>query len=298
MSGGKLGSLSWRSLAARAKIAGFSLEGKTALRFSIATWNINSVRLRLDLVTRFLSEAAPDVLCLQETKCPDGQFPTSEFKSLGYKHIAINGQKGYHGVAILSRHAFSEETKRDFCVKGDSRHIAVKLRGKAAGIEIHNLYVPAGGDEPDPAINPKFAHKLAFVDELREWFRAESRASGRAILVGDLNIAPLEHDVWSHKALLNVVSHTPIEVEKLTQAQAAGDWRDALRKFVPDNEKLYTWWSYRSPDWAAANKGRRLDHVWVSPPLADAVKEMKVFREARGWERPSDHAPVKVELAI
>ncbi len=268
------------------------------MRFSITTWNINSVRLRLELVTRFLTEQQPDVLCLQETKCPDGQFPTSEFKALGYKHIAINGQKGYHGVAILSRHAFAEENRREFCAKGDSRHISVTLRGKAAGLEIHNFYVPAGGDEPDVNVNDKFAHKLAFVDEMAEWFRAEPKAQGRAILVGDLNIAPLEHDVWSHKALLNVVSHTPVEVEKLNRAQAAGDWRDALRKFTPETQKLYTWWSYRSPDWSVADKGRRLDHVWVSPPLIDGVKAMKVFRDVRGWERPSDHAPVKVDLTL
>ena len=268
------------------------------MQFSVATWNINSVRLRIDLVARFLQEQQPDVLCLQETKCPDGQFPHGEFVKLGYKHIAINGQKGYHGVAIVSRHPFADETRREFCAKGDSRHIAVTLAGKAAGVKIHNFYVPAGGDEPDPEINDKFAHKLAFVDEMAAWFAAEPPHQGRAILVGDLNIAPLEHDVWSHKALLKVVSHTPIEVEKFLNARTKGRWFDALRKFTPDSEKLYTWWSYRSPDWAAADKGRRLDHVWVSPPLADAVKATRVVREARGWERPSDHAPVVVELKI
>ena len=268
------------------------------MRFSVATWNINSVRLRIDSVTRFLEAAAPDVLCLQETKCPDGQFPGGELKKLGYEHIALNGQKGYHGVAIVSRHPFSAETRRDFCAKGDSRHIAVTLAGSAAGLEIHNFYVPAGGDEPDPKVNEKFAHKLAFVDEMTDWFAAEPKNVRRAILVGDLNIAPLEHDVWSHKALVNVVSHTAIEVEKLKRAQRAGLWFDALRKFTPDGQKLYTWWSYRSPDWAAADKGRRLDHVWVSPLLADAVSDVKVFRDARGWERPSDHAPVKVDLDL
>jgi len=265
--------------------------------FSIATWNINSVRLRIDLVTRFLESAAPDVLCLQETKCPDGQFPLGEFRKLGYDHVALNGQKGYHGVATISRHPFAAESRRDFCTKGDSRHLAVTLAGPAAGLEIHNYYVPAGGDEPDPAVNEKFAHKLAFVDEMRTWF-AEAPKNGRAILVGDLNIAPLEHDVWSHKALLKVVSHTPIEVEKLKRAQSAGAWFDALRKFTPDDQKLYTWWSYRSPDWSTADKGRRLDHVWVSSPLANSVSAVKIFREARGWERPSDHVPVKVDLDL
>jgi exodeoxyribonuclease III len=268
------------------------------LRFSIATWNINSVRLRIDIVARFLEEQRPDVLCLQETKCPDAQFPFADFRKLGYEHIAINGQKGYHGVAIASRLPIAGAAPRDFCAKGDSRHLSVTMGGAAAGLTIHNFYVPAGGDEPDPAINDKFAHKLAFVDEMTAWFAAEPIAAGRAILVGDLNIAPLEHDVWSHKALIKVVSHTPVEVEKLGRAQAAGPWVDALRKFVPAQEKLYTWWSYRAADWDKADKGRRLDHVWVSPALGEAVKSMRVFRDVRGWPRPSDHAPVMVELAL
>jgi exodeoxyribonuclease-3 len=268
------------------------------LRFSLTTWNINSVRLRIDLVTRYLAEHRPDVLCLQETKCPDANFPRGAFHDAGYPHIAVNGQKGYHGVAVISRLPIEAATPRDFCAKGDSRHLHVVIGGKAKGLEIHNFYVPAGGDEPDPEINDKFAHKLAFVDEMADWFKKDNTAAGRAILVGDLNIAPLEHDVWSHKALLNVVSHTPIEVGKLNRAQAAGPWIDALRKFAPVDQKLYTWWSYRSPDWAAADKGRRLDHVWVSPALADKVKSMHVFREARGWDRPSDHAPVNVELSL
>ena len=266
--------------------------------FSVTTWNINSVRLRIDLVTRYLAEHRPDVLCLQETKCPDANFPHGAFRKAGYPHIAISGQKGYHGVAIVSRIPFARRSVRDFCAKGDARHLCAVLDGKAGGIALHNFYVPAGGDEPDPEINPKFKHKLAFVDEMAAWTVEEKAAEGPSILVGDLNIAPLEHDVWSHKQLLKVVSHTPIEVEKLKRAQSAGRWVDALRKFVPDDQKLYTWWSYRSPDWAKANKGRRLDHIWVSPALESAVKSMAVLREARGWERPSDHAPVKAVFSL
>ena len=268
------------------------------MRFTLSTWNINSVRLRIGLVARYLREQQPDVLCLQETKCRDAEFPSSEFHKLGYEHIAINGQKGYHGVAIVSRLPILASRKREFCGKGDSRHIHVTLGGAASGVEVHNFYVPAGGDEPDPEVNDKFAHKLAFLDEMAAWTRAEKIADGRAILVGDLNIAPLEHDVWSHRALLSVVSHTPIEVEKLGLAQAAGEWVDALRKFAPDSQKLYTWWSYRSPDWDKADKGRRLDHIWVSPALSEAVKSMRVLRDARGWERPSDHAPVMARFAL
>jgi exodeoxyribonuclease III len=268
------------------------------LDFSIATWNINSVRLRIGLVQRYLAEHRPDVLCLQETKCPDANFPHNAFRSAGYPHIAISGQKGYHGVAIASRIPFAGSSIRDFCLKGDARHLRVVLDGPASGLEVHNFYVPAGGDEPDPETNPKFRHKLAFVDEMAEWATSDRAAAGRSIVVGDLNIAPLEHDVWSHKALLKVVSHTPVEVEKFKRAQAAGPWFDALRKFVPEDQKLYTWWSYRSPDWTVSNKGRRLDHVWVSGALESGVRSLDILREARGWERPSDHVPVKVGLSL
>ena len=186
---------------------------------------------------RYLGEHRPDVLCLQETKCPDANFPSGAFRAAGYPHIAISGQKGYHGVAVVSRIPFARSSVRNFCSKGDARHLRVALDGAAKDVEVHNFYVPAGGDEPDPGINPKFAHKLAFVEEMAEWAAADRAAAGRAILVGDLNIAPLEHDVWSHKALLNVVSHTPVEVERLRRAQAAGPWIDALRKFVPDQRE-------------------------------------------------------------
>ncbi len=124
--------------------------------------------------------------------------------------------------------------------------------GERAGlrdpITVHNFYVPAGGDIPDPALNPKFAHKLAFLDEMREAAILRPAKSERAILVGDLNVAPLEHDVWSHKQMLRVVSHTPIEVEKLNAARNAGGWIDSMRELTPEPQKLYTWWSYRAAE--------------------------------------------------
>jgi exodeoxyribonuclease III len=268
------------------------------VRLSIATWNINSVRLRLPLVMQFLSHYHPHILCLQETKCPDAVFPTGEFRKLGYEHIAINGQKGYHGVATISRLPFATQAKRNFCGKADARHLCVTLTGAdLAELAVHNFYVPAGGDEPDAATNAKFAHKLGFLDEMHAWFSQEMLPP-RAVLVGDLNIAPLEHDVWNHKALLSVVSHTPIEVERLTQVLKAGSWCDAMRALVPADQKLYTWWSYRSPNWAAANRGRRLDHVWLSQTLNDRLANMSVIREARSWDRPSDHVPVMVDLEL
>ena len=268
------------------------------MRLTIATWKINSVRLRINLVARFAEEWAPDVICLQETKCRDSEFPLSSFHKLGYPHVAINGQKGYHGVAIASKLPLTEIDRRGFCEKGDARHLAASVKPDAgrAPVRVHNFYVPAGGDEPDPLINPKFAHKLAFLDEMAGWMGPETLGTGHSVLVGDLNIAPLETDVWSHKALLSVVSHTPIEVEKLGQVQAAGGWVDAMRRYVPAEEKLYTWWSYRARDWALSNKGRRLDHVWVSKSLAPRLGGMQVAAESRGWARPSGHAPVLVHL--
>jgi exodeoxyribonuclease-3 len=258
----------------------------------IATWNINSVRLRLPLVERLITEAAPDILCLQETKTPDEFFPAEAFEALGYGHRLIHGMKGYNGVAILSRMPVVEVETRSWCDRADCRHGIVRLAG---GIELHNLYIPAGGDEPDPETNEKFAHKLAFLDELIAWI---TERRGSMILVGDLNIAPLEHDVWSHKQLLDVVSHTPIEVEKLGRLQAAGGFVDAVRHFFPADQKLYSWWSYRAKDWSAADKGRRLDHIWVTPDLVPALESATILRAARGWERGSDHAPVIVDLRI
>jgi exodeoxyribonuclease III len=262
------------------------------MTLKVATWNINSVRLRIDLVSRFLSGWSPDVLCIQETKCPQGQFPRARLHDLGYDHIAEFGQKGYHGVAVVSRLPFAASESKSFCGKEDCRHISVTL-DLGRPITIHNLYVPAGGDEPDVNLNEKFAHKLKFLDELENWFASGSVPKGHeGIVVGDLNIAPLEHDVWSHKDLIKVVSHTPVETAGLNRVQQAGNWVDLMRKYVPADQKLYTWWSYRAKDWAASNRGRRLDHIWSTPGLAGLSHAIEVVNETRGWPQPSDHVPV------
>ncbi len=261
--------------------------------FSIATWNINSVRLRADLVAAFLEAHAPDVLCLQEIKCVNDAFPLKAFAKLGYVHVGVHGQKGYHGVATLSRHRLAVVETRSFCGLDDCRHIATSHRLGGRDVLIHNFYVPAGGDEPDPARNPKFAHKLGFLEEMKA-----VAASPGAVLVGDLNIAPLEHDVWSHRQLLDVVSHTPVETETLTGLIRDGGWVDLMRRHTPEPEKLYTWWSYRAADWAASDRGRRLDHVWAAPDLAALSTGFDILREARGWERPSDHVPVIARFAV
>jgi exodeoxyribonuclease-3 len=271
------------------------------MRLTVATWNINSVRLRIAQVRRFLRAKQPDILCLQETKCPENCFPMKALQSFGYPHIAQAGQKGYNGVAILSRFAIAETHGIRFCERDDARHIAVRLgteAGAAAGVTVHNFYVPAGGDTPDPHLNPKFAHKLAFLAEMRAWGDSGRPTAAPAVLVGDLNVAPLEHDVWSHKQLLDVVSHTPVETEALETLRQEAGWVDAARHLTPEPEKIYTWWSYRSPDWRAADKGRRLDHIWVSPDLAGAVRTVEVARATRAWMRPSDHVPVTATIEL
>lgn len=254
--------------------------------FTLATWNINSVRLREPLVLKMLAEHGPDILCLQECKSPAELIPTESFEAMGYKHRVVRGQKGYNGVMILSKLPMEEAGAEDFVNLGHARHIAGKLEN---GVTIHNFYVPAGGDKPDREVNEKFGQKLDYLTEMRDYFHANKPE--KSILVGDLNIAPQEDDVWSHKQLLKIVSHTPIEVEHLTQTMDAGNWADVTRKDIPDG-KLYSWWSYRAKDWDTADKGRRLDHVWATPDIVNASHSSRVVREVRGWEKPSDHAPV------
>ena len=261
----------------------------------IATWNINSLRLRLGLLARLRDALDPDVICLQETKVPDELFPADGPQALGYPHVARRGMKGYNGVAILSRFPLAiDHAAPDWCGRGDCRHLKVIVEAPDGPVELHDFYVPAGGDTPDPACNPKFAHKLAFVDEAIAYFRGTGVAR-RTVLVGDLNIAPLENDVWSHRQLLDVVSHTPPETTRMLTWLATG-FADAVRHFVPPEEKLFTWWSYRNRDWRASNRGRRLDHVWVSRDLVPSLRRCAVLTEALDWTRTSDHVPVMVEL--
>lgn len=261
----------------------------------IATWNVNSVRHRINLVTRFLRDEQPDVLCLQETKVLNELFPAEAFRKLGYVHQAIHGQKAYHGVAVLAKKPFRESGVQDFCREGHARHMGVTLEN---GVELHNFYVPAGGDIPDPAVNGKFAHKLHFLAEMENFFARRKARQDPVILVGDLNVAPLENDVWSHKQMRGIVSHTDVERRLLGAAQTAFDWIDSTRHFIPAEEKIYSWWSYRAQDWEASDRGRRLDHVWASQGLKGALKAHKIVKKMRGWQKASDHVPVVVEFDL
>ena len=262
------------------------------MKLKIATWNINSVRLREPHVCRILKEFEPDILCLQEIKSPIEYIPTESFEALGYKYIVARGQKSYNGVAIISKIPIVDIGHHNYCSKGDARHVSAILDN---GVIIQNFYVPAGGDIADRSINDKFAHKLDFLKEMQENFL--NTPPKKTILVGDLNIAPLDNDVWSHKQLSKVVSHTPIEISELGSVSQSGSFVDVIRKNIPEG-LLYSWWSYRSPDWSTADKGRRLDHIWATSDIAESAFSSFILKEVRGWERPSDHVPVFVEFEL
>ncbi len=259
-------------------------------RLKIASWNINSVRARIDIVARFLAEERPHVLCLQETKVTDALFPHAAFAALGYDRRLLHGQPGYHGVAIVARVPVHADDRLDWQANREARHIGVRLDN---GLRIENVYVPAGGDIPDPALNPKFAQKLAFIERMILWSEALTVPT---LMVGDFNIAPLECDVWSHRQLVNTVSHTAVEVALLERLRRSRDWVDLGRHFVPAPARLHTWWSYRAKDWAASDRGRRLDHMWATRDVAARAVAHKVCEPCRGWPRPSDHVPLVTEL--
>lgn len=263
------------------------------LTVTIATWNVNSVRLRVEHLARLDAELRPDVICLQETKVVDEDFPAEPLAQLGFVHQAIHGQKSYNGVAVLSRLPFERQERRVWCKRDDRRHISVVLPG---GLELHNFYVPSGGPTPDPETNDKFAHKLKFLDEMARWTKRERVAERRIILVGDFNVAPLETDVWNHKRLLRSVGHTPVESARIAKLHKASGLVDVGRHFVPPSEPLYTWWGYRFAQSYAKNYGWRLDHIWASPPILGELGGFQVVKETRTWERPSDHVPVVIRV--
>jgi exodeoxyribonuclease-3 len=262
----------------------------------ISSWNINSVRLRKELIKKVLLDHKIDILCLQETKTNDENFPEKFFLELGYKGVYYNGEKSYNGVCIISKLPLKNVEKIDF-VNDHKRHISADIETSNGRVKLHNFYIPAGGDEPDVNINPKFAHKIDYLKELQEYF-SESNRQQNNIILGDFNIAPYEHDVWSHKQLLKVVSHTPIEVENLDKLKELGNFVDLSREFVPKSEKLYSWWSYRNRDWRKSNRGRRLDHIWASKNISSSAKKLIIDEDVRDWEKTSDHVPVIVDFDL
>lgn len=268
------------------------------MRLRICTWNVNSVRLRAEQAARFVAEQAPDVLCMQEIKCREGEFPVNAFREMGLPYLKIAGQKGRHGVAIASRLPIEDPAPLDVCREGHARCVGVKV----AGVEIQNFYIPAGGDIPDRVENAKFDHKMDFYEKLTaEMARRDPKAP--LAIVGDLNVAPGEFDVWNHKHMSKVVSHTPVEVEAFRALEASLGFIDLMREAAPEPEKLASWWSYRAQDFRQSARGLRLDHILVTPGLRDAAFRLgapavRIHEDVRAWERPSDHAPVSADLVL
>lgn len=268
------------------------------MRLRVCTWNVNSVRLRAEQAARFVREHAPDVLCMQEIKCQNGEFPAEAFAEMGLPYLVVAGQKGWHGVAIASRLPIEEAPKLDVCREKHARCVSALV----AGVEIQNFYIPAGGDLPDRDLNPKFDHKLDFYEKLTaELSKRDPKAP--LIVTGDLNVAPGEFDVWNHRYMSKIVSHTPIEIEAFGKLMKSLGFINILREAFPEPEKLASWWSYRAQDFRVSNRGLLLDHLLLSPGLREAAWRLgapaaRVHDDVREWDKPSDHAPVSVDLGL
>ncbi len=261
------------------------------MSFTISSWNINSLVPRLGVVTRLLKDERPDVLCLQKCKVAKDGFPLSQFVELGYRHHVIRDQGEANGVAIFSQVPITETVAMDFSDKREARHVFARFEN---GVGVHNMYFPAGGGQPDAAVDPGFQEKLDFLSNVEKAFN--SNKPEKTILVGDLNIAPEEDDVFDHAILRSQVTHSAVESEALARVRKSGDWVDVMRKTQPSGA-LYSWWSYRwwnaeIPVGHKMDKGRRLDHIWSTPDLADQLEGSWVHRPARNWKGTSDHAPV------
>ncbi len=263
---------------------------------TIASWNINSLRKRLGQLERLSEETQADVICLQETKVPDDKFPTAEIAAMGYAHQAFAGYGGRNGVAILSRYPLRDICQHGHCERADARHISAVIDREGDPITAHSLYVPAGGQIPDIELNPKFAHKLKFIDAVADHFAGAHGLRDAAFVAGDFNVAPLPADVWNHARMSRIVTHTPIEIAAIERVKRSLYFVDAVREIIAEDDPVFTWWSYRAADWQAVNKGRRLDHIWVTPALRQRIAAVEVMVDVRHWTPPSDHVPVVVKL--
>ena len=253
----------------------------------ISTWNVNSVIARLPVVLRWLAEARPDVLCLQEVKCADERFPAAEFKEAGYRS-AVNGQPTYNGVAILARHAI-EDVRRGMTGDEEGAHARV-ISGVVGGVNVVNVYVPNG----QSVGTDKYKFKLEWLKRLRDYLDEEFWADDDVLLCGDFNVAPEDRDVHDPDLWRGRILFSKPEREGLERVREWG-FTDAFRLHNPGGGH-FSWWDYRSGSFRR-NTGLRIDHVWVSEPLAARCKRSWIDREPRGWERPSDHTPVLAEFA-
>jgi exodeoxyribonuclease-3 len=251
----------------------------------LVTWNVNSLKVRLPQVLDWLAAHQPDVLCLQETKLEDVNFPSAEIAAAGYQ-VVFSGQKTYNGVAILSKTPASEAVT---AIPGFADEQKRVLAATIAGVRVINLYVPNG----QSVDSDKYQYKLGWLEALTAWLADELAAHPRLAVLGDFNIAPDERDVHDPKAWEGQVLFSLPEREAFRRLVDLG-LADSFRVFEQP-EKIYSWWDYRMNAFRR-NMGLRIDHILLSPALAETCKSCTIDKEARKAERPSDHAPVIVEF--
>jgi len=253
----------------------------------VATWNVNSLRVRLGHLERWLAEARPDVVCLQETKVVDDDFPVEAIRGFGYDHVCFWGEQTYNGVAILSKLPLT-----DIHLGIDDHEHDTQPRVAAAtvaGVRIYTCYVPNG----QAVGSPKFAYKLRWLDRLRMWIARDHTPDDAVLVCGDMNIAPDDLDTWDPFQTEGQLLCHPEERERLRRLL---DWGlvDAWRELHPFTSE-FTWWDYRRMGFER-NHGLRIDHIFVTRPLFERTRDVTIWREVRGWDQPSDHVPVSIDL--
>ncbi|WP_173931499.1 exodeoxyribonuclease III [Chelativorans sp. Marseille-P2723] len=256
----------------------------------IATWNINGVKARIENLLHWLEEAKPDIACLQEIKTVDEQFPREPIEALGY-HVETNGQKGFNGVAILSKIAFDEVTRGLPGNDGDeqARFMEGVFSIEAGALRVVSLYLPNG----NPINSEKFSYKLGWMERLEQWTRARLALEEPLVLAGDYNVIPEPDDARNPENWLNDALFQPESRQAFRRLVNLG-LTDAVRAVIND-PGTYTFWDYQAGAWPK-NNGIRIDHLMLSPEAADRLVSASVQKHTRAWERPSDHVPVVVEL--
>jgi exodeoxyribonuclease-3 len=258
----------------------------------VATWNVNSVKQRMDNLLAWLSTRQPDLVCLQETKCTDEVFPREPIEALGY-NVAVHGQKAFNGVALLSKLPFDEVTSRLPGDTGDdhARFLEATVSTKGGSLRIASIYLP-NGNPPD---GDKYAYKLRWIDRLIHYARERLALEEPLVLAGDFNVIPSAADARNPQAWLGDALFLPATRERFRTLCNLG-LTDAVRA-GSEQPGLYTFWDYQAGAWQK-NNGIRIDHVLLSPQAADLLLNAEIDRHVRAWEKPSDHVPVVVELAI
>jgi exodeoxyribonuclease III len=268
---------------------GFLIPGDVAMAWKFSTFNVNGIRARVTTVVDWLKDREPDVLCLQEIKCQEKDFPAAPFEEAGY-HLSVRGQKGFNGVAILTRRPLENLIKE--LADGEPDDEARFIAGRVDGVWVVNTYVPQGRD-PD---HPAFQSKLNYFGRLKRWFQNHCDPAQPLIWTGDLNVAPTSLDVFDPKRLEGSVGFHPLEHDALAEVSSWG-FVDCFRKHHPD-QKQFTFWDYRLPKSFERNLGWRLDHILATGPLAAVCLDCLVDSDLRGRQNPSDHTPVWAEFDL